>query len=397
MTRVGKLLVIDDDKDIGELVSECARELGLACQATTDPAAFQKLFAADTTLILLDLMMPEMDGIEVLRMLGEMRCKAGIVLMSGISTRVIETASKLAQTLGLRVIGHLQKPFRLAELEAILKKHPDSAGAPAQPRKSAVAFGDSELESAIERDELVLHYQPQIDIKTRKLAGLEALVRWQHPERGLIYPDSFLPRTAELGLLVRLGWLTLNRGMGDLSRFAGPDGVVPRLSMNVTVDSLLDLKFPDDFIALAHKHRIPADRVTVEITETGLIKELARTLDVLTRLRIKDVQLSIDDFGTGYAMMQQLRNVPATELKIDMSFVQNLQHNAGDRVMVQKTIELGHELGLHVVAEGVETEGQLDFLRSHGCDIAQGYLCSRPLPPAEMAQWLETYRTRGVA
>lgn len=397
MAKVGKVLVIDDDKDIGELVSESAREIGLTCHATTDPATFLRSFTPDTTLILLDLMMPEMDGIEVLRMLGEMRCQAGIVLMSGISTRVIETASKLAETLGLNVVGHLQKPFRLAQLEEILKKHPESESAPAPPRKSKVAFGDSELQTAFDRDELVLHYQPQIDIKTRQLVGLEALVRWQHPERGLIYPDSFLPRTAEMGLLVRLGWLTLNRGLGDLARFAGADGVVPRLSMNVTVDSLLDLKFPDDFISLAHKYGIPADRVTVEITETGLIKELARTLDVLTRLRIKDVQLSIDDFGTGYAMMQQLRNVPATELKIDMSFVQNLQHNAGDRVMVQKTIELGHELGLQVVAEGVETEGQLDFLRQHGCDVAQGYLCSRPLPPAELTHWLETYRANGAA
>jgi EAL domain-containing protein (putative c-di-GMP-specific phosphodiesterase class I) len=127
-----------------------------------------------------------------------------------------------------------------------------------------------------------------------------------------------------------------------------------------------------------------------------LIIEPSRTLDILTRLRMKQVKLSIDDFGTGYAMMQQFKNIPATELKIDKSFVQEMMGNDRDRIMVQKTIEMGHELGMRVIAEGVETQEQLDILRSSGCDIAQGYLFSRPIPAGEMVNWLHTFRTRNV-
>jgi EAL domain-containing protein (putative c-di-GMP-specific phosphodiesterase class I) len=140
---------------------------------------------------------------------------------------------------------------------------------------------------------------------------------------------------------------------------------------------------------------LPTD-VTIEITETGLIRELARTLDTLTRLRMKGVKLSIDDFGTGYAMMRQFKTIPATELKIDKSFVQELTSNSRDRIMVQKTIEMGHEFGIQVVAEGVETQGQLNLLRSYGCDCAQGYLFSRPIPAVEMANWLRMYRNKLV-
>jgi EAL domain-containing protein (putative c-di-GMP-specific phosphodiesterase class I) len=149
-------------------------------------------------------------------------------------------------------------------------------------------------------------------------------------------------------------------------------------------------------VGLAQKHRVPASSIMVEITESGLMRDLSYALDVLARLRMKNVQLSIDDFGTGYAMMQQLVNVPATELKIDRIFVRNMHSNDSDRVMVEKTIELGHDLGMTVTAEGVETEAQLEFLRKKGCDRAQGYLFSRPLPPQQMIAWLSSYYVRGV-
>jgi EAL domain-containing protein (putative c-di-GMP-specific phosphodiesterase class I) len=166
------------------------------------------------------------------------------------------------------------------------------------------------------------------------------------------------------------------------------------LSMNESVYSLHDLKFPDNLVALADKHGISPANITIEITESGLIKELSNTLDILTRLRMKKIKLSIDDFGTGYAMMQQLKVIPATELKIDKSFILDMHLNEQDGIIVQKTIEMGHELGMHVIAEGVETLDQLNFLKLHGCDSAQGYFFSRPLPPGEFVTWLETYRAQ---
>jgi EAL domain-containing protein (putative c-di-GMP-specific phosphodiesterase class I) len=182
--------------------------------------------------------------------------------------------------------------------------------------------------------------------------------------------------------------------MREIRPFADEYGRVPTLSLNVALHSLKDLEFPDRFLSLIGQNGISAENVKIEITESGLMGDLSRTLDVLTRLRMKRVSLSIDDFGTGYAMMQQLRNFPATELKIDKSFVQNIERSERDRVLVLKTIEIGHELGMKVVAEGVETQEQSDFLRANSCDVLQGYFFSRPLPPEKLLTWLGDYRSK---
>lgn len=396
MTHAGKILVIDDEADVGDFIAAAAQGLGLRCATTTDAATLPQLLTPDVTLILLDLMMPEMDGVEALRLLSELKCKAGIVLMSGISKRVMETAEKLAITLGLFVAGHLAKPFQLADLEELLKKHHVQEAIVAVMPNPQIHIPDERLRIAVERNEFVLHYQPQIDIATGAVIGVEALARWQHPQRGLIFPDNFIGRMEELGLIDELGWLLAERALVEVKQFADSRNLFPRLALNASVYSLCNLKFPDKFTSLLKAHEMPANGVILEITESGLINELAKTLDVLTRLRVKGVHLSIDDFGTGYAMMQQLVNIPATELKIDRIFVMNMHSNSSDRIMVQKSIDLGHELGMQVIAEGVETEQQLEFLRAGGCDSAQGYLFSRPLPPRELVPWLGAYRDRLV-
>ena len=390
----GRILAIDDDSDICDLICATAEEKGLQCSATTSSMKFLESLSPDISLLLIDLIMPEMDGVELLRRLGERQCKVNIVLMSGVGKRIMEVAEELAHAHGLSTVGHLQKPFRAAELEAILEKHGRSAAAPDARPRSRVAVDDADVRRAIEEREFVLHYQPQIDIASGKIVGIEALARWLHPELGLIFPEDFIPRLEELGLIDQLGWIVARRGLVDLNRFKDRSGVAPRLAFNVAVSSLADLRFPDSMSALIAGHGVSPENINLEITESGLIKELARTLDVLTRLRIKRVNLSIDDFGTGYSMLQQLRNIPATELKIDRSFVMNMMASDRDRVMVQKTIEIGHELEMKVVAEGVETPEQLELLRICGCDGAQGYLISHPLPADELVHWLSSHRTR---
>jgi EAL domain-containing protein (putative c-di-GMP-specific phosphodiesterase class I)/ActR/RegA family two-component response regulator len=391
MTPTQRILVIDDDEDICELISATAEGLGIQCITTTDPVVFLATLSPDTTVVILDLLMPAMDGVELLRILGEQRCKASIILLSGVGKRIMETAAELAQAHGLSVAGHLEKPFDVDVLEEILKRQIKAAAAPLpRPRPKTVTDGD--LRRAIQRDEFVLFYQPQLDIASGNVVGVEALVRWQHPECGLVFPDDFIPRLEQLGLIDELGWVVTRRGLAEIGLFADSSGNIPMLSINVSVTSLYDLSFPDTMAALIARHGVAPEKVILEITESGLMGELTNTLDVLTRLRMKRMHLSIDDFGTGYAMMQQLRNVPATAMKIDKSFIQTLPGTDRDRVMVRKTIEMGHELGMKVVAEGVETQEQFDFVRSNGCDIAQGYLFSRPLPPDRLLDWLESKR-----
>jgi EAL domain-containing protein (putative c-di-GMP-specific phosphodiesterase class I)/AmiR/NasT family two-component response regulator len=391
MEATQRVLVIDDEPDVGKVVAAVVRAVGLHCTVTTDVATFLGELTPDVGLILLDLMMPAIDGIEVLRLLSDRGCCVPIVLMSGVGSRILETAEQLAQTLGLTIIGYLNKPFRMKELEGLLESAsaPRASFAPSQPKREQ-AIRDEELVSAIQHDELVLHYQPQIEFATGNVVGVEALVRWNHPQRGLIFPDRFIGRTEELGLIDQLGWITYDRGMSDIGHLGGQETAI-MLSLNVSLHSIKDLNFPNRFLALMENHGISASNVTIEITESGLMEELSKTLDVLTRLRMNRVSLSIDDFGTGFAMMQQLRNVPATELKIDKSFVQNIGHVERDRVIVQKTIELGHELGMRVVGEGVETREQFEFLRDNRCDAVQGYLFSHPLPMEDLQRWLWQY------
>ena len=383
------IVVIDDDADVGEFIFAAAQSMNFRCTITTNAVEFMAAVNPEVTLMMVDLMMPAMDGVELLRWLGEQQCKAGILLMSGLDKRVLETAEILARSLGLAVVGRLQKPFRLTELEKILMSHAAIGATSISRQRSPIAVTANDLQRAIDRNEFVLHYQPQVDIATDRVVGLEALVRWQHPELGLIFPDSFIGRAESFGLIDQLGWLVVNRGLAEIPRFVLKDGSFSTLSLNVSAHSLTDLKFPDTYVALTEKYGVPPESTILEITESGLIENLSSALDILMRLRMKRVQLSIDDFGTGYSMMQQLQNVPATELKIDKSFVHEMQEKDGARVVVQKTIEIGHELGMKVLAEGVETAEQLEFLRANNCDLAQGYFFSRPLAVLDLLAWLK--------
>ena len=305
MSSGDRIVLIDDDRVVGEIVSALAKAMELHCDVTRTPEDFFERIGPDTTLILLDLVMPEMDGIEILRLLGERNCKARIVLMSGINIRVIETAKKLAQSLGLTVVGHLQKPFPIAQLQDVLSANI----APEKPadyqHEQRVAVSDEDLRRAFDRDEFVLYYQPQINISTGTVTGVEALSRWQHPELGLVFPDNFIFRIEDLGLMDRFCWITAERALNEVKQFSASNGHLPRLAINVSVSSLRDLKFPDILMNLARKYDFPAERIVLEITESGLM-EFSLALDVLTRLRMRNFQLSIDDFGTGYSMMKQL-------------------------------------------------------------------------------------------
>jgi EAL domain-containing protein (putative c-di-GMP-specific phosphodiesterase class I)/FixJ family two-component response regulator len=393
MTHPLSMLVIDDDPLIGQFLSRLGATLGLNCDVTTTAERFLELLRPETSLIFLDLVMPGIDGIELLRLLRERKCTTPIIIMSGINRRVLETAERLAMALDLRVVGRLQKPFRLAQVETILREFRRTTLPTLDSHPADAAIADCELVRAIENEELVVHYQPQVDLRTDEVIGFEALVRWQRTPQALVFPDAFIPRVEALGLIDRLGWLVQRQGLSELEQFAQAGLNGPTLSVNVSASSLLDLDLPDTLASLADQHGIDPERIIVEVTESGLFKDLSKVLDVLARLRMKRFPISIDDFGTGYAMMQHLKHIPATEIKIDQSFIRNMQICNSDRIVVEKTVEIGHELGMTVVAEGVETAEQLQFLREIDCDIVQGYYFSRPLAPEALQIWLSEYRS----
>jgi histidine ammonia-lyase len=245
-----------------------------------------------------------------------------------------------------------------------------------------------ELRRALAERELILHYQPKIVLKTGRVTGVEALVRWRHPTRGLLGPDEFIPLAQETGLIRPLTLYVIGESLRQCQRWRAR-GHELTVAVNVSVRNLIDARFPDDVQRLLRQRGVPAALLELEITETAIVSDPYRCKTVLDRLSGMGIRLAVDDFGTGYTSLGYLRRLPINELKIDRSFVANMLDSADDAVIVRSTIDLGQNLGLEVVAEGVENEAALADLQTLGCDVAQGFHVSRPVAGEELMEWLE--------
>ncbi|GAA4960409.1 putative bifunctional diguanylate cyclase/phosphodiesterase [Actinoplanes utahensis] len=321
---------------------------------------------------------------------------------------------------GERILADLRRPIRLGGLlvdidasigvasyprdghdGAELLQHADVAMYAAKRRHGGVTGYDpsldggdtsrltlqSELRQGIGRGELVVFYQPKVDVSTRLPCGAEALVRWQHPVRGLLGPDTFIPLAEDSGLIDLVTAAVLDQALAQISEWTGLGHELP-VSVNIPARSLTDDAFPAVIAEALARHGVPPRLLTLEITESAVIADLSRAGKVLARLREQGVNISIDDFGTGYSSIAHLRDMPPHELKIDRSFVMRMCENTRDETIVRAVVDLARNLRLRVVAEGVETESALRTLGELGCHEAQGYHISRPLPAAELTAWL---------
>ena len=235
-----------------------------------------------------------------------------------------------------------------------------------------------DLRRAIEGDELTLHYQPKVSLRTNRCIGVEALIRWQHPQHGLIPPDQFIPLAERTGLIKNLSYWVLNAALKQARDWLAQGVDVP-IAVNLSMRDLHDPELPDTVDRLLRHWQVQPRQLAVEITENGLMADPARALQTITGLRVMGIRIAIDDFGTGYSSLAYLKRLPVDELKIDRSFVRDLATDDDDLAIVRSTISLGHDLGLTIVAEGIEDAGTSDLLRRLGCDIAQGYYISRPM------------------
>jgi diguanylate cyclase (GGDEF)-like protein/PAS domain S-box-containing protein len=248
----------------------------------------------------------------------------------------------------------------------------------------------AELRSAIAQGELVLHYQPQAALSDGRVERVEALLRWVHPSRGLLGADEFIPQALETGLMKPLTLFVLDEAVRQVRHWRD-DGLDVAVSVNVGTRNLLDSAFPDDVAGVLERWSVDPSRLELEITESTILGDPFRTRIVLERLHRLGVRLSIDDFGTGYSSLAYLRELPVAEIKIDRSFVLGMEREeSGNAVIVRAAVDLGRNLGLTVVAEGVETDAAWQALAGLGCELAQGFLLSHPLPPEELAAWLRT-------
>jgi EAL domain-containing protein (putative c-di-GMP-specific phosphodiesterase class I)/CheY-like chemotaxis protein len=400
MEATMKILLVDDDPVTLKVLSIQLRNLGsgqveVVCR-TGGRAALDVLEQdQDIGLVFCDLQMPEMDGVEFVRHLVRLEYAGGLVLVSGESSRTRQAVEQLAHAHGLRIVGTLGKPLATESLRRVLNAAV-TAGRPPDPVRSTPSYAPDDLELAIRQGQLRNHYQPKVDLATGKVVGLEALVRWQHPRDGLVMPDHFVPMSEQHGLVGALGVEVVREALRDLRRWLDA-GHELDLAVNVPLGDVSSLDYPDVLVEQARVAGVPLHHLILEITESRLMDNPQVQLDVLTRLRLKQVKLSIDDFGTGYSSLAQLRDLPFDEMKIDRSFVHRASRTPSLRVMLESSIGMARELGLRTVAEGVEEREDWDLLRLAGCDMVQGYFVARPMPGHEVDGWLAEWGAHQAA
>ncbi len=383
-----KLLVVDDDKMIREYLHDAVQALGYDVSTAEDAESFRSTFKrVEPDIVLLDLMMPGTDGVELLKFLAAMHCTIPVVLMSGLDGRAIHAALRLGHSHGLRIIGGLEKPFDMRSLEEVL----------GQFSHERLELSKANLEEALEKDEFRLHYQPQVRAKDGCVCGVEALLRWEHPEYGLLLPAYFLGLAEETGVITQITrWLCKETAM-QLAQWS-PTELGLTMSINISIRDLRTNDFPGWIEEAVREQGLSPSDFVLEITEREAAADADDLMEVLTRLRLKGFQLSIDDFGTGYSSLAMLQRAPFSELKIDKYFVMESENEHEADVIVRMVVNLGHTLGLRVVAEGVEEPSTFARMRKMGIDVIQGYHTARPMAPEACTRWLnESFVNRQTA
>jgi EAL domain-containing protein (putative c-di-GMP-specific phosphodiesterase class I)/ActR/RegA family two-component response regulator len=390
-----KILLVDDDSFALQLLTRQLGNLGFAnivqCMRAQDALTRLENNAGHFGLVFCDLQMPEMDGVEFVRQLVRIGYHGGLALVSGEDERVLRTAERLARAHHLDVLGALNKPVTPQALQDLLarqtSRHSDA------PQASRRIYTPQQLRQAIDDGQLLNHYQPKVSLDKGALIGVETLVRWQHPDDGLVEPEQFIDIAEEHGLIDDLTHRVLAAALRQGGAWHA-DGLPLQVAVNISMENLGALDFPDMVEREAAVAGMPLTHLVLEVTESRLMKDPLSPLDILTRLRLKHIGLSIDDFGTGHSSLAQLRDIPFTELKIDRSFVHGASRNAYLQVILEASLGMARQMGMKTVAEGMEERADWDLLRACGCDVAQGYLVGKPMPAAELPTWLQDWESR---
>jgi EAL domain-containing protein (putative c-di-GMP-specific phosphodiesterase class I)/FixJ family two-component response regulator len=374
-----RVLIFDDDEAIGRLVARIATMSGMEATAVTDAVAFGEHLTSDLPqVVVLDLQLSGTDGVEQMRLLADRQYAGRLVLMSGYDTRVLGSARTVGRNLGLRVERVLEKPLRVEDLEQVFQLL----------QSAEQSLSGERFMEAIASGELVLHFQPVVTRNPKALIKLEALVRWEHPILGLIPPNDFLPiAESKVAIVDALTEWVVGSTVESYQVLAELGLKVP-LAVNISTQNLHDLTLPDRLEQRLGAGGMPMQHLCLEVTESAAFKDAGRTMDILSRMRLKGMQISIDDFGTGYSSLRLLRQMPFSEIKIDRSFVTDMTTSRDSRAIVKSIIDLAANMEMSCIAEGVETVETADLLEQLGARNLQGYLIARPMPIEAIPAWV---------
>jgi EAL domain-containing protein (putative c-di-GMP-specific phosphodiesterase class I) len=380
-------MVMDDDPDVGAFFGQVGEDLGFEVRVIADPEKFaQNVLEFSPTVVLLDLQMPGRDGIELLRELASLDRNPKVLIASGLDSRVLTTAQELGMSMGVDVAGAFCKPIALDELEVLLVRL----------KSQTKIITVNHLRQAIEQGQLVVHYLPKATLKSPGrwiVEGAEALVRWEHPEYGLLYPKDFIGLAEESGLIVEVTDFVFRAAM-EQARVWFAKGVYMELGVNLSAQFLGDLGFPDRLLTLIRENNLDPSMLTLELTETAAMNDPAVALDILARLRVKNINVFLDDFGTGASSLTHLYRMPFSEVKLDNQFTNDMRLREDARALVEGLIYLAHKLKMRACAEGVEDEGTLEMLEAMNCDKVQGHLIGAAVRAKDLEALVERWNNR---
>ena len=334
-----------------------------------------------------DICMEGMDGITFLRRASQRHALKSVVITSSIALDVRQAISHMATLLGLRVLGQLCKPLHEHELKRLAGKYLDDDSHPACPLHVAGETNEHQVLSALENGELEVFYQPKFDIRTLQVTSVEALARWNHPERGILAPASFIPVLERHGLMDSLLYRQIDHCL-TLRKQALASEVSLTFAVNVNASQFANPQMSAHVALLLKRFDAPGSSLSFEMTETGTLDPGSISLENMVRLRMMGCGLSIDDFGGGYSSLQRLCSLPFNEIKIQAEFIRDLSSEPRSRAAISSVLSLARELNIGVVIEGIETVEQRDTLITLGCETGQGYLLARPMPAHTLLPWL---------
>ncbi len=356
--------------------------------------AIKKLIDHDqpVDITITDLDMPGMDGVEFMRHLAEKKLCSAVAVASGMDMSLIRTVEELVEQHGLFVLGHIQKPMNQDKIKKLLDVY-QSKQRIRNPDTFANEISLDDTINALNNQEFKVWYQPKVNLADGSWHAVEALARWEHPQQGIISPGRFIPLLEQAQRIHELTWQQLHILATDIQTWlkAGENIAV---SVNLSPAMLNDKSLPEKLSEIVNHYKVPTKNIVLEITESIIMQNIALSLEIIARLKLRGFLLSIDDFGTGYSSFQQLGRIPFSELKIDQSFVKDAGENDKNRAIIESSINLAKQLNLKTVAEGVETAGEWKLLQSLGCDMGQGFFIAKAMPKKQLPEWYAQWQTK---
>lgn len=354
--------------------------------------------ATSLDIIICDLSMPGMDGMELIRHIGEANLRVAVIIASALEPTLLRAIETMAQNYGVYILGMIEKPTTMIKLDPLIQKYMvikiNHLPKKRIPQRFVISRQDIAL--GLKNEEFEPFFQPKIDMVNRSIKGVEALARWKDPKKGILTPNYFIPQMEAEGLIDALTWMLLKKSV-EYSKAWRKSGLDVIISINLSISSLTNINFADQVIAFLDEQVIEPSMIIFEITESATTTHFGSVLENLVRLRVHGYGLSIDDYGTGYSSMQQLMRIPYTELKIDQSFIANTALYEYTRVIVRSSLEMAKKLKMISVAEGIETQEDWNLLSSLGCDLAQGHFISKPISGDQFYNWALAWPNSEIA